>query len=511
MKSASQTGRARPVTSGAAPVRLHRRTGPLSGFAGIIVVVSTLLFTAHPHRAISQERFPEVAEFRSRLETLLADSILSRASVGIDIVRVEDGARIASINADKLFHPASTMKLVTSAAAIATLPADYAFRTELFSDAGIRDSTLEGDLYVRGGGDPLFDMPDVDSLAALVELAGIRRIRGDLVGDESRFDTLHWGKGWQWDDEPSTEEAFTSALSFHENSVTVTVGPAPRVGGELSVAIDPVPGYFTVVNLSSTSGARGDDSVTVRRPVGTNRIVVEGHLSRTSPSRTFDLSVFNPAGYFLEALRTALAGRGVTLRGRVRTGVTAGSHPLGYVSTSLGAVLHRMNKQSSNLCAENVLKVIGLETSGPPGSAGAGIRAVGDYLRAAGTDPGAMILADGSGVSWYNAVSPGDLVAVLIDQYRRKSTFRMFFESLPVSGMDGTLRTRMRGGDAAGRIAAKTGTIAGVSTLSGYAMTLSHDLLAFSIMINHYPGKIDELRDLQDRILNDLVRLRGDN
>ncbi len=510
MKSVTEIGRDGPGTSGAGTVPVRRRSGPCSRFARIIAVVSILLFTALPHRALSQEGSLGVAEFRSRLEVLLADSILSRASVGIDIVRVEDGTPIASINADKLFHPGSTMKLVTSAAAIATLPADYGFRTELFADAGIRDSTLQGDLYVRGGGDPLFDIPDVDSLAALVELAGIRRIGGDLVGDESRFDTLHWGKGWQWDDEPRTEEAFLSALSFHENSVTVTVGPAPRAGGELSVTVGPVPGYFTVVNLSSTSGARGDDTVTVRRPVGTNRIVVEGHLSRTSPNRTFDLSVFNPAGYFLEALRTALAGRGITLRGRARSGAATGSHPLGYVSTSLGAVLNRMNKESSNLCAENLLKVIGLETSGPPGSARTGIRALGDYLRAAGTDPGAMILADGSGVSWYNAVSPGDLVAILIDQYHRKSTFRTFFESLPVSGTDGTLKHRMRGGDASGRIAAKTGTIAGVSTLSGYAMTLSHELLAFSIMINHHPGKIDELRDFQDRILTDLVRLRAD-
>jgi D-alanyl-D-alanine carboxypeptidase/D-alanyl-D-alanine-endopeptidase (penicillin-binding protein 4) len=119
-----------------------------------------------------------------------------------------------------------------------------------------------------------------------------------------------------------------------------------------------------------------------------------------------------------------------------------------------------------------------------------------------------MILADGSGVSWYNAVTPGDIVAVLTDQYRRKSTFGTFLASLPVAGVDGTLKSRMGGAETAGRIYAKTGTITGVSTLSGYATTLSNELLAFSIMINHYPGKTDALRDLQDRILTELVRLR---
>jgi len=452
-----------------------------------------------------------VPEFRARLDTLLSDSLLSRASIGIDIVRAEDRTRIASVNAGKLFHPASNMKILTSAAAISVLPPDFSFNTELFADARIRDSVLRGDLFVRGGGDPLFDTLDVDSLAALVELAGIRRIEGDLVGDDSRFDTLYWGKGWQWDDEPSTDEAFLSALSFNENSVTVRVGPGRDSGDQLSVEIGPVPSYFTLENLSSTTGRTEGDSVTVRRPAGTNRIIVEGHLSRSSRPRSFDLSVFGPAHYFLEALRGALTARGIAVKGRTRPGITTGPLFLGRISRRLEVIIDRVNKESSNLCAENLLKAIGLETAGPPGAAATGFAAVGAYLAGAGLDPRKMILADGSGVSYYNAVAPEDLVAILIDQYHRKSTFRMFFRSLPVSGVDGTLESRMTGTQAAGRVSAKTGTITGVSTLSGYVTTLSHDLLAFSIMFNHYPGKANGLRNLQDRILEDLIRLAPGN
>jgi len=477
------------------------------GFPVILTILLILLLAAPSRNTLAQSGGISATEFRSRLQFLISDSMFARASIGIDIIRVEDGSSIASIDAGKLFHPASNMKLLTSATALAILPADYAFDTRLYTDARIRDSVLEGNLYVRGGGDPLLDSLDIDSLATLVGQAGIRRIDGDLVGDVTLFDTLHWGKGWMWDDEPSPDEAFLSVLSFNRNSVTIEVGPGRQAGLPLAVLIDPVAGYFTIENLSSTYSGRREDTVTVRRPAGTNRIVVEGRLSDSSPPQTFKLSVFNPAKYFLKALQDRLASKSIVVKGKMREGVTTGPVFIGGISTPLGDVLRDVNKISSNLSAENLLKAVGLETAGPPGAARTGLMGVANYLRSVGTDPGSMILADGSGVSWYNAVTPGDLVAVLTDQYHRQSTFREFFESLPVSGVDGTLKNRSGGRDMAGRIAAKTGTITGVSTLSGYAVTLSHELIAFSIMINHYPGKIDALRVLQDRILTDLVRL----
>ncbi|HLB01011.1 MAG TPA: D-alanyl-D-alanine carboxypeptidase/D-alanyl-D-alanine-endopeptidase, partial [Bacteroidota bacterium] len=195
-------------------------------------------------------------EFETWLRSVLSEPALSRAFVGIHIVRAEDGATIAAYNAGKLFHPASNMKLLTTAAALALLPGDFSFRTELFADARIEDSVLRGNLYVRGGGDPLADTLDIDSLAAIVGGAGIRRIEGDLVGDVSIFDTVGWGKGWMWDDEPDPDEAFISALTFNRNAVTVTVAPAGRAGEPLAVTLAPEPAYFAIDNLSVTGGRR---------------------------------------------------------------------------------------------------------------------------------------------------------------------------------------------------------------------------------------------------------------
>jgi len=457
--------------------------------------------------ARSQERPLTVGAFGARLDSLLADPALARASVGISIVRAEGGSVIADINSGKLFHPASNMKLLTAAAALSFLPGGYLFRTEIYADGAVEDSILRGDLMVRGGGDPLIDTLEIDSLAALVKLAGISRVGGDLVGDVTLFDSLAWGKGWMWDDEPDPDEAFISPLTFHDNAVSITVSPGPRPGESPAVTAGPVEGYVEIVNLAATTAGRGDDSLSVRRIAGTNRVVVEGRMSLSSRPREFVLSVSEPALYFLHALRSALGRQGIPVGGKSRTGVRGGRLFVGRISTPVAAVIRRLNKVSSNLGAENLLKIMGAESAGPPGSAAAGLDVVGAYLAGLGIDPRTTILADGSGVSWYNAVTPEDIVRVLLDQYHRKESFGVFFGSLPVGGVDGTLKTRLGSRDVSGRIFAKTGTITGVSTLSGYAFTRSQELLAFSIMINHYPGKVDDLRTLQDRILASLVLL----
>ena len=233
-------------------------------------------------------------------------------------------------------------------------------------------------------------------------------------------------------------------------------------------------------------------------------------MSAASAPREVELSVFAPADFFLEALRSALAARGIVVQGKSRPGAVGGPVFLGRTERPLVAVLDRVNKISDNIAAENLLKILGAETAGPPGSAKTGLRAVAAYLGGAGIDSGSTILADGSGVSWYNAVTPGDITMVLTDQYRRQGTFGRFLASLPVAGMDGTLKNRHASTDVRGRISAKTGTITGVSTLSGYAFTYSGELLAFSMMFNHYPGDTDGLRAVQDSVMAEILRLRAD-
>jgi D-alanyl-D-alanine carboxypeptidase/D-alanyl-D-alanine-endopeptidase (penicillin-binding protein 4) len=446
-------------------------------------------------------------EFRSRLDRALADPALARAVIGLKIVRLDDALTIASINSGALLHPASNMKLLTTAAAEAILPAGFVFRTRVYCDREIDGPVVHGSMYVVGGGDPLLDTLDVDSLAGMVAASGISRIEGDIVGDVGLFDTLSWGKGWMWDDEPDPDEPFITPLAFNDASVSVAVGPGPREGSPLVCRIRPAPDFFTLDNEGGTIAVDGQDSLAVTRERGADRIVVRGTMRRSSPEDTTSFSVRNPSLHFLHALREKLQSRGVTVGGAVRIGEAAGTVFLGQIERRIGPVLRRINKASDNFAAECLLKTLDARTHGAPGTSAGGIDAIRGYLAGVGIDSGATIIADGSGVSWYTVVTADDIIAVLRDQYARKSTFGEFHASLPKAGYDGTLGSRMAGGISAGRIAAKTGTLTGVSTLSGYVTTLSHDMLAFSILINHFPGKIQRLRALQDAILEDLVRL----
>ena len=494
----------------ARPPRGIPRSGPPT-IARIVVLSLLLLAAARPGVECRQSGTPlSIKEFRERVEAFLADTGLSRAIIGLKIVRLDDTTTVAEVNPGKLLHPASNMKIITTAAALAILPRGYSFRTTVSCDAGIDGADLDGNLYVTGGGDPLLDTNDVDSIAAIVAGSGIRRIGGDIVGDLSRFDTLSWGEGWMWDDEPDPDEAFVSPLSFNHASVSVVVGPGPREGAPLACTPGPAAGSFTVDNLSATLGEGTPDSLVVTRARGANTIIVRGAMGLSSLPETTMFSVRSPALHLLEYLRERLLARGVETEGVIRTGETAGAIFLGRIERPLDSVLTRINKISDNLAAECLLKTLSLETSGVPGTSEGGLAAVGAYLSGTGIDPGTVITADGSGVSWYNAVAPGDIIAVLRDQYSRKSTFGEFYRSLARAGYDGTLAARLKGSASAGRISGKTGTLTGVSTLSGYVTTLSHDLLAFSVMVNHYPGKLQALRSWQDALLDDLVRLDPD-
>ena len=483
------------------------RPGKGPGRAAPALLLLALSILAPPGSARQSATKISPAEFRTRLNARLTRGGMDRCIAGVMVVRLADSSVLAERNSSVLLHPGSNMKLLTTGAALAVLPPDFTFRTTVWSDPVIDDGVLSGNLYVVGGGDPLLDSTAVDSIAGMAAAAGIRRVEGDLVADLSLFDTLSWGRGWMWDDEPDPDEGFISPLSFNGSSAAVVVSPGARAGDGVSCTVFPDPGFFEIGNDASTVPRGAADSLVVTRMRGFDRIVVGGTLAAGAQPETTVVSVRRPALHFLHALRERLIARGIPVGGGLLAGRASGPERLGTIEHGLRAVVTRINKLSDNLAAESLLKTLAARLSGEPGTAELGLDAVKGYLASAGIDPASVILADGSGVSWYDAVTPADIVAVLRDQYSRASTFPSFFASLPRAGDDGTLASRMAGTAAEDRVSAKTGTLTGVSALSGYATTLTHDLIAFSIVLNHFPGKPRELRALQDSVLNDLVLL----
>jgi D-alanyl-D-alanine carboxypeptidase/D-alanyl-D-alanine-endopeptidase (penicillin-binding protein 4) len=444
--------------------------------------------------------FQDVKQLQAKIDSILDAKELSSSFIGIKIAPVDDETILYARNSTKLFHPASNTKLITTAAALAKLP-HHVYRTKLSSGSNIKNGVLSGSIYIRGTGDPLLNSADLDSLAGMVQKKGIQTITGNIVGDISYFDTVAWGRGWMWDDEPSSDEPFVTPLSVDSNSIYFKIEPAASLASMASFTTEPFTDLFNIANTCITQKDTANNPVIVTRRRGTNNIVISGSIYPGTATEEFTYSVWKPELVLLHILKDKLQARGITVKGTCTFDSIRGRNLIGEIDHPIDSVIIRVNKDSYNLGAESLVKTLAAEIAGTPGTWENGVDIIKDYLNQLGIDTTNMILMDGSGVSFYNLFTPSDMVRLLKAQYRSNNNFQRFYESLPVAGVDGTLKNRMKGTPAAGNVRAKTGTLTGSSALSGYITTADKKLLAFSIMNNHFPGEGKVLREMQNKIL----------
>ncbi|MGA9116360.1 MAG: D-alanyl-D-alanine carboxypeptidase/D-alanyl-D-alanine-endopeptidase [Bacteroidota bacterium] len=454
-------------------------------------------------------RLPSTAAsplLQQAVDALLADSLFPPSNAGIDIVSLETDEVLYALNPEMLFTPGSNAKLLTAAGALTLLPADAAMVTEIAPAA--RDSSV---LVITGSGDPFLSGAEMDSIASrLASLLPAGR-SWTLVGDCTRFDGAAWGKGWMHDDEPDPSAPFQSPLSFNGNTVTVVVAPGGEGGDPARVHLEPPTGFVRV------SGAVLTREGGVQTPLGAGRlwteganvVRLEGEIARGDSARRFSFSLRNPPLFFLQALRERMEQRGLCVAAAETASGMAQGEPLLVFSRSIDSVVAGMNKKSDNLAAENLLKYLDWALSGAPGSTEGGVGHLRRMLGVMGADTSRLVLADGSGVSRYNLVSARTLTRVLRRVRENPKTRDRFLASLPLAGVDGTLRNRMKGTAAAGRVRAKTGTMAGVSALTGFVETADGEPLAFSILMQHYAAPAEVYRAVQDSIAVLLARLKG--
>lgn len=435
--------------------------------------------------------------FKMGIDSLLADTLFPPSNIGIKVVSTATGRVCYALNPDMLFNPASNQKLVTSATALTSLGHAFPLRTTVFAD------TAHASICIKGHGDPLLSHDDIDSLARAVapQLTGGKPWR--LAVNVSYFDDLPWGAGWTWDEEPSAYGMFISPLILDNNTIAVRVEPAQRSGDPPVVSCTPPTGYVTVENTAVTVA---DTPLTAPLQVSrkwrerSNTITVNGQMSLKGRTFTDNLSVWKPELYAGAVFAERLGALGIpVVVATIDTTEPAGNAIAEYVHL-LDTAVTFMNKVSDNLSAEALLKIVGAENYRVPGSAELGATVARKLLSGWGCDTTGIAIADGSGLSRYNLISPSAIVLLLQNMARDSANFPAFYYSLPIGGVDGTIGRRMTGTPAQGNLRAKTGSLSGVSALSGYVRTAGGEMLTFSILLQNFPGTVRPYRQVQDKI-----------
>lgn len=446
------------------------------------------------------------------LARALDDPALAGAQVGALVVDTRSGQVRFARQADTRFVPASTLKLVTAAAALARLGPEYAWLTPVLADGPITGGVLAGDLYVRGSGDPSLVAEQVFRLAATVRGAGLTRVEGRVVADGGLFLPEADPPGWAFYDGPEAYRPVIGAASFNFNAVEVMIRPGPA-GEPPAVTLEPPTSYIRVANRAVTGPSGTADALLVGAALldpadpRTALLEVSGTLAETGAPRRVARRVEGPARYLATAVRDALLAVGVEVVGPADEGPTpTTAQPLVvHRSRALGSVLADMGKFSNNFMAEMVLRTLGVEATGEPVGSAAGLAVLRDVLREAGADPSQAVLVDGSGLSRLNLLSPRHLTAILRAMDRRFDARAEFAAGFGLLGVDGTVQRRYADSPASRRVRAKTGSLNGVRTLAGYAEGPRGEPLAFVLFANHVLAPIDRVVGAERRFVEALT------
>lgn len=450
-------------------------------------------------------------ELKKAIDTLIKEeATLDGSIIGINIRSFDSGEILYDHFGNVRMNPASNMKLLTAASALSVLGADYTFSTDILTDGSIKKSTLDGNLYIKGKGDPTLLPKDFRSFADDLKKQGITEIDGDVLGDDTWYDDVRLSSGIVWDDEDYYYAAQISALSaapdddYDTGSIMLEISPS-SAGGKPDIEIVPENDYVTVINEANTVDATGEHDIEVERKHGTNTLIVKGTIPVNSWNAKEWMAVWEPTDYALHLFEQALTKNGIDIKGNVKQAETPDDADIliSHESMALKDLLIPFMKLSNNVHAEVLVKEMGKVVHGE-GSWEKGLEVVNDTLPDFGIDVDRLVIRDGSGIS-HDDLLPAREITELLYHIKTEDWFEDYLGSLPVTGekdrmMSGTLQERMDDMT----VQAKTGTINGVSSLSGYTETNSGKKLIFSILINSLLDDEDG-PPIEDKIIKMIV------
>jgi len=460
-----------------------------------------------PEKISAQKLQSAESAFNKTIESILVNSCLRKKKFGVKIHSLKRDKTLYSIHSDRLFVPASNIKILTTAMALKKLGPDYRFKTSLYATEPMDGEHLRSDIYIKGFGDPNLVSEQMWLLVNELKNLPLREIRGDIIADESFFDNYRRVKTWNKKWGVEAYNAPLGALSFNFNTVTVHVTPGKKIGDRPIVVVDPDIEFIRVENRARTvSNSKRSRLIVNRIDRGDhNEVTISGVLSVNHLRETYYLNITKPAYYAARVFKEYLHQAGIKVTGNVRVGaIPNNAYELSsHESMPLSLILRGLNKFSNNFVAEQILKTIGAEIYNPPGTTQNGLRAMQKYMQSLEYKPEEFSILDGSGLSRKNRISPDQIVSVLQDMYIDLRVYPEFISALGVMSRDGNVLKRMNGNKDAERARVKTGTLNSVSALSGYFQSADGEQFAFSILMNGLKCSNRQAKRLQDRIISE--------
>jgi D-alanyl-D-alanine carboxypeptidase/D-alanyl-D-alanine-endopeptidase (penicillin-binding protein 4) len=416
-------------------------------------------------------------------QVIMSDQALQGAIAGISVRSADNGAILYDYQGGVRLRPASNMKLLTAAAALNVLGENYTFSTEIYTNAPKLKKTIEGNLFLKGNGDPTLLKEDFENMAMAIEKLGVKKIRGNLITDDSHYDDVRYPLDMPWSDETAYYGAQISALTisptkeYDAGSIMVRVKPGMRTGEKVEVSATPKTNYIKIINQAVTVNKDGKKNIKIEREHSKNIISIKGTFPLNTKETKEWIGVWDPTLYTATLFKDVLSEHGITLTGKIKKGIVPEKAKL-------------------------------LKIKKGDGSWEKGLSVMKSEVAKLGVDPKTMVIRDGSGISHVNSI-PANQLSQLLFYVQREKWFPAYLNSLPVAGnpkkmVGGSLRKRLNDTLTAGKVKAKTGTLSTVSSLSGYVTTRTGQTLIFSILLNNM---LDETKGkkVEDRLVTILA------
>ena len=454
---------------------------------------------------------PDIAE---ALAPIGQDRLFRTAKVGLHVVDALTGEELYDKGGDEQFYPASTMKVVTAAAALDALGPAYRFTTDVRRNGKIDGrGVLWGDLHVRGGGDPTLVVERLWKLVYDLRVQGITKVTGDVVFDESflgpTYELPAWGKPEDLERGPPYF-SYQGSLSLNFNTVALVIAPGAEVDDEARVYLEtPAGDYVKVESTVTTVATSSSTRIEVERSLEDGQVAfaLSGRIKSGATPRKIYRTIVDPTAHFMAAFKEMMKRHEINVTGRFRRGeVPPSTRPVAQLrSPPLASILMDMNKFSNNHMAESVLRAMGAVVKGSPGTSDKGLEVVSEYLDRIGVPRGEYKVVNGSGLSRQGWLRPSHLTRILVDMASNPQVGHEFRASLAIAGLDGTLWRRLR--DEPNRLRGKTGTIDGVHCLVGYVEGGDGRLYAFAFFANGLRAGSRPVRSLHDRMARRLFEV----